>query len=97
MAGQSADRTKIGQEYGDIRAPLPLDRLVPYLEKHVEGYAGPLEVKQFKVGLGWGHLNVRLRPVLMNSLAKSVSSLPVARQKGRGWEGDTIGFSGAPL
>lgn len=40
---------KIGQEFGEIRAPLPLDRLVPFLERNVEGYEGPLEVKQFKV------------------------------------------------
>lgn len=40
-----------GQDTGDVRAPLPLDRLVPYLEENVEGFSGPLEVKQFKVRL----------------------------------------------
>lgn len=50
MPGGESSSAKIGQEYGDVRAPLPLDRLVPYLEQHVDGYKGPLEVKQFKVG-----------------------------------------------
>lgn len=39
-----------GQDLGDVRSPLPMDRLVPYLEKHVAGFKIPLEVKQFKVG-----------------------------------------------
>lgn len=50
MPGGESSSAKIGQEYGDVRAPLPLDRLVPYLEQHVDGYKGPLEVKQFKFG-----------------------------------------------
>ncbi|GFZ49985.1 hypothetical protein JCM24511_07738 [Saitozyma sp. JCM 24511] len=37
-----------GQDLGDVRSPLPMDRLVPYLEKHVAGFKTPLEVKQFK-------------------------------------------------
>lgn len=41
---------KIGQELGQVRSNLPLDKLVPYLEKHVDGYRGPLEVQQFKFG-----------------------------------------------
>lgn len=41
---------KVGQELGEVRSVLPLDKLVPYLEKHVVGYNGPLEVKQFKFG-----------------------------------------------
>ena len=41
---------KVGQELGQVRSSLPLDKLVPYLEKHVEGYRGPLEVQQFKFG-----------------------------------------------
>ena len=40
---------KIGQGVGAVRSALPLDRLVPYLEKHVEAFRGPLEVKQFTV------------------------------------------------
>ncbi|RSH93386.1 hypothetical protein EHS25_007742 [Saitozyma podzolica] len=39
-----------GQDLGDVRSPLPMDRLVPYLEKHVAGFKTPLEVKQFKFG-----------------------------------------------
>lgn len=33
-----------------MRSSLPLERLVPYLEQHVEGYRGPLKVQQFKFG-----------------------------------------------
>ena len=40
---------KIGQEYGAIRSSLPLDRLVPYLVEHIDGFTGPVEVKQFSV------------------------------------------------
>ena len=40
---------KIGQAVGDVRSALPLNQLVPYLEKHVEGFQRPLEVKQFTV------------------------------------------------
>jgi hypothetical protein len=49
---QSQKGQKVGQEYGDIRASLPLDRLVPYLEANVDGWQGPLEIQQFKVGGG---------------------------------------------
>lgn len=48
QAGSSSK--KIGQELGEVRSSLPLDRLVPYLEQNVKGFKGPLEVKQFKVG-----------------------------------------------
>ncbi|CAD6564164.1 MAG: hypothetical protein TREMPRED_003902 [Tremellales sp. Tagirdzhanova-0007] len=41
---------KIGQEYGAIRSSLPLERLVPYLEKHIDGFKGPVDVKQFSFG-----------------------------------------------
>ncbi|ORY34811.1 kinase-like domain-containing protein [Naematelia encephala] len=41
---------KVGQELGDVRSPLPLDRLVPYLEANIKGFKGPLKVKQFKFG-----------------------------------------------
>lgn len=51
MAPSTSDSNKIGQEFGAIRAPLPLDKLVPYLEQNVKGYKGPLEVQQFKVCL----------------------------------------------
>ena len=40
---------KVGQEVGEIRSSLPLDRLEPYLRSSVRGYEGPLTVKQFKV------------------------------------------------
>lgn len=50
MSPDEKHEPKIGQEYGDVRAPLPLDRLEPFLQQNVKGYAGPLEVKQFKVG-----------------------------------------------
>lgn len=43
------EEKKIGQEFGAVRAPLPLDKLVPFLEKNVRDYKGPLEVQQFKV------------------------------------------------
>jgi hypothetical protein len=42
---------KVGQEFGAVRSSLPLERLVPYLEKHIEGFKGPVEVKQFSVGV----------------------------------------------
>ena len=45
----SSAEKKIGQEFGAIRAPLPLDKLVPFLEKNVRDYKGPLEIQQFKV------------------------------------------------
>lgn len=48
MTGELA--SKSGTDLGAVRAPLPLDRLVPYLEKYIEGFKGPVEVKQFKVG-----------------------------------------------
>ncbi|XAO25598.1 hypothetical protein I312_104426 [Cryptococcus bacillisporus CA1280] len=48
MIGELA--SKSGTDLGAVRAPLPLDRLVPYLEKYVEGFKGPVEVKQFKFG-----------------------------------------------
>lgn len=48
---QTQKGQKVGQEYGDIRAPLPLDRLVPYLEANVDGWQGPLEIQQFKVSI----------------------------------------------
>ena len=50
MTSSSRQSSKVGQEYGEVRSSLPLENLVPYLEKNVEGYIGPLEVKQFKVG-----------------------------------------------
>jgi hypothetical protein len=45
----SSAEKKIGQEFGAIRAPLPLDKLVPFLEKNVRDYKGPLDIQQFKV------------------------------------------------
>jgi len=40
---------KVGQEYGAVRSSLPLERLVPYLEEHIDGFKAPVEVKQFSV------------------------------------------------
>ena len=42
---------KVGQEYGEVRSSLPLEKLEPYLEKHIKGFKGPIEVKQFRVRL----------------------------------------------
>ncbi|WVQ79271.1 hypothetical protein IAT38_001367 [Cryptococcus sp. DSM 104549] len=39
-----------GADFAEIRAALPLERLVPYLEKSIEGFKGPVDVKQFKFG-----------------------------------------------
>ncbi|KAL1406569.1 hypothetical protein Q8F55_008275 [Vanrija albida] len=41
---------KDGQAYGDVRAPLSLEKLQPFLEKNVKGFAGPITVKQFGFG-----------------------------------------------
>jgi len=38
-----------GASYGDIRAPLPLERLEPYLLAKIPDLRGPITVKQFKV------------------------------------------------
>ncbi|ORX37802.1 kinase-like domain-containing protein [Kockovaella imperatae] len=46
----SSNSRKVGQQVGEVRSALPLDKLVPYLEKNVDGWKGPLEVKQFKFG-----------------------------------------------
>ncbi|WWD20228.1 hypothetical protein CI109_104704 [Kwoniella shandongensis] len=42
--------SRSGAELSDVRSALPLDKLVPYLEKSIEGFRGPVEVKQFKFG-----------------------------------------------
>ncbi|CAK9781003.1 APH-domain-containing protein [Cutaneotrichosporon oleaginosum] len=39
-----------GTVVGAIRAPLDLDKLVPYLEQNVKGFKGPVEPKQFGFG-----------------------------------------------
>lgn len=44
-------RAKDGQAYGDVRAPLSLEKLQPFLEKNVKGFAGPITVKQFGVSV----------------------------------------------
>ncbi|KAK4687524.1 hypothetical protein P7C73_g2601, partial [Tremellales sp. Uapishka_1] len=49
MASPSSTK-KVGQETGEVRSTLPLDKLIPYLETNVEGFNTPLEVKQFKFG-----------------------------------------------
>lgn len=54
-SSSSSPPKKIGQEYGDVRSSLPLERLVPYLEREIEGFQGPVEVKQFKV-CGFGYM-----------------------------------------
>lgn len=40
---------KDGTAVGEVRTPLDTTKLVPYLEKAIPGYAGPLSVKQFGV------------------------------------------------
>lgn len=50
VAGFIMAPKKVGQELGEVRSSLPLEKLVPYLEKHVQNYSGPLEVQQFKFG-----------------------------------------------
>ncbi|WRT69603.1 uncharacterized protein IL334_006592 [Kwoniella shivajii] len=37
-----------GQDVSSVRSALPLDKLVPYLEKNIDGFKGPVDVKQFK-------------------------------------------------
>jgi hypothetical protein len=44
-----AEEKKVGQELGEVRSALPLERLEVYLKENVRGYSGPLEVQQFKV------------------------------------------------
>ncbi|OCF62127.1 phosphotransferase enzyme family protein [Kwoniella mangroviensis CBS 10435] len=39
-----------GSELSSVRSSLPLDKLVPYLEENIEGFKGPVQVKQFKFG-----------------------------------------------
>lgn len=43
------DYPKDGQAMGEIRTPISLEKLQPYLEKNIEGFAGPVTVKQFGV------------------------------------------------
>lgn len=38
-----------GTAYGEIRAPLDKAKLIPYLERHVAGFKGPMDIKQFGV------------------------------------------------
>ena len=45
--------TKIGGEYGEIRANIDVDSLNKYFEKHVPVVTSPVEVKQFKVIFAW--------------------------------------------
>ncbi|WVW87025.1 hypothetical protein I302_109081 [Kwoniella bestiolae CBS 10118] len=37
-----------GSELSTVRSSLPLEKVVPYLEQNIEGFKGPVEVKQFK-------------------------------------------------
>lgn len=43
------DYPKDGQAMGEIRTPISLDKLQPYLEKNIDGFAGPITIKQFGV------------------------------------------------
>lgn len=43
------DYPKDGQAMGEIRTPISLDKLQPYLEKNIDGFAGPVTIKQFGV------------------------------------------------
>ncbi|GBE80739.1 kinase-like domain-containing protein [Sparassis latifolia] len=42
--------TKVGGEYGPVRANIDVDRLNAYLSQHVEAIHAPVDVKQFKFG-----------------------------------------------
>lgn len=44
-----SDRPRDGTTVGAIRAQIDVGRLLPYLEKNVEGFKGPLTMKQFGV------------------------------------------------
>lgn len=46
------DYPKDGQAMGEIRTPISLDKLQPYLEKNIDGFAGPITIKQFGVSKG---------------------------------------------
>ncbi|ODO00830.1 phosphotransferase enzyme family protein [Cryptococcus wingfieldii CBS 7118] len=41
---------KSGVEFGEVRAGLPLERLVPHLEQRIPAFKGPVRVEQFKFG-----------------------------------------------
>jgi len=41
---------KVGGEYGEIRAPIDIQKLNAYLETHVPVVRTPVDVKQFKFG-----------------------------------------------
>lgn len=43
------DYPKDGQAMGEIRTPISLEKLQPYLEKNIDGFAGPVTIKQFGV------------------------------------------------
>jgi hypothetical protein len=45
------ERPKDGTVVGEIRAPIDMGKLLPYLEKNVKGFKGPLEIKQFGVSI----------------------------------------------
>lgn len=47
---------KIGGEYGEVRANIDIDKLNVYLKKNVEAIKGPIDIKQFKVGVIIGSL-----------------------------------------
>lgn len=49
--------SKSGADLGAVRAALPLDHLVPYLEKNIEAFKGPVEVRQFNVRVNSKELN----------------------------------------
>ncbi|OCF34298.1 phosphotransferase enzyme family protein [Kwoniella heveanensis CBS 569] len=49
MAGDKG-KSRSGSELSSVRTPLPLDKLVPYLEANIPVFRGPVEVKQFKFG-----------------------------------------------
>lgn len=49
-------RPRDGTVVGEVRAPIAQDRLLPYLEKEVEGFKGPLTIKQFGVSVASGPL-----------------------------------------
>lgn len=57
------DYPKDGQAMGDIRTPISLEKLQPYLELNIAGFQGPVTVKQFGVSVRCAELG-RTMPVV---------------------------------
>ncbi|WWC73783.1 uncharacterized protein I206_107755 [Kwoniella pini CBS 10737] len=48
VSSSDSGKSSSGGELSSVRSSLPLDKLVPYLEKNIDGFKGPIQVKQFK-------------------------------------------------